>query len=612
MNIVGHNLSNVDTKGYSREKVNLTAFEPLYAPSANREEIPGQIGTGVVVQDIQRVRDQAIDDRINFEKGGLGYWDSKKQFLHQVEMVLNEPGKPNIRTVMDEYWTSWKQLADNPTDRASRAELVQRGLAVKDTFNHSFQSLYDLRKNANALVGQKVTDINQMANEIGNLNLQIVKSEAMGDFPNDLYDKRDLLVDRLSKMIDLRVERNNKHEEIIYIGAENLVQGGKVNPLHVVGNPKNDGFLDVLWADGRKVNLGKGSLAGLIDVRDVDIKDAIDQMDSLAANLIDVTNEVHRDGYGLNLRTNVNFFKKINLSSSPNGDYDFNNDGAVDGTAIFKVSGTEKLDNNTLIGSAGVLNFGPNVKNGPNITVSYQPTDTVKTLVNRINRSDSGVVAYINHKGALGLKARYPKDKNMPPFVLRHIEDSGNFLTGIAGILQQNGAAGAFDYQNVNDITKFKTPAFNISLSPQHHPSAWIDLSADVLADSDSIAAAGGIDTTGNGDPNQANGLADNRIALAISDIKHRKIMIDAQSTIGDFFKEMVGDMGTRSETAKVNSDKNQTVVDSLENLRKEISGVNVDEELTKMITFQHGYNASARLISTMDRMLDVLMRMGT
>ncbi len=611
MDTVGHNLSNVETEGFSRQKVTLQSFEPLYAPSANRVEMSGQVGTGVEVQDIQRVRNQAIDDRINYEKGGLGYWGMKKEFLHQVEMVLNEPGKPNLRTVMDEYWSAWKNVADNPNDQASRAELIQRALAVTDTFKHNFGSLSDLRNNAEQLVGQRVNEINNMAEEIRGLNVQIVKSEAMGDFPNDMYDKRDLLVDKLAKIVDIKVERNNKHEVIIYVGAENLVQGEHVNKVHAVGNPDNDGFSDVLWADGRKVKLGGGELAGLIDVRDIDIRDAINQLDSLAVNMTDATNEVHRDGFGLNLSTDQNFFKSMPLSPAANGDYDFTNDGIVDGTALFKVSGTESVDLKSIVGSGGLLNFGPSKVGGPNITVEYQPTDTIEDVMKRINQSDAGVVTYINHKGQFSLKAKFPTDNRQPPFVMRHVEDSGNFLVGITGILNQNGAAGAFDYQNVNDITKFSVPEFNISFTPEKHAAGWINVDEAILANPDNIAVAGGIDTSGDGNPNQVNGLMDNRNALAISEIRHRLIMVESESTLGDYFKKMVGDMGTRSETAQVNLGKNKTVVDSLENLRKEISGVNVDEELTKMITFQHGYNASARLVSTMDRMLETLMRMG-
>ncbi len=611
LDTTGHNLSNIDTEGYSRQKVNLTATSPLYEPGANRVEMAGQIGTGVAVEDIQRVRDQAIDDRINFEKGGLGFWGMKQQFLHQIEMIQNEPGKPNIRTVMDEYWESWQKVASDPTERASREELVQRTQAMTETFNHSFNSLYDLRKNADNLVDQRINEINNMASEIANLNLQIVKSEAMGDKPNDLYDRRDLLVDKLAKNVDIRVERNNKHELIVYIGMENLVQGDLVNKINGVGNTGNDGFLDVKWRDGRSVALGNGELAGLVSARDDDIKIAIQNIDSLSANIVDSTNEIHKDGFGLNMTTDNKFFKEMSVTPYANGDYDFNNNGIPNGTAIFKVSGTEKIDENTVIGNGGFLNFGPAVPGGNDITIQYNSIDKVKDVIDKINQSDAGVSAYLNQRGQLSFKAKYPSDDRFHPFVIRHIEDSGNFLVGIAGLLHQSGAQGAFDYRTAGNLVKFNVPGFNVTFTPENHPSVWMALDDKIKSNPDSIAAAGAIDTAGDGKPDRVNGLGDNRNALAIAELRNKKIMVESSSTFGEFTKAMVGDFGTRSESAKVNMDKNQAVVDSLVNLRKEISGVNVDEEMTKMIMFQHGYNASARLVSTIDRMIETVIRMG-
>jgi len=546
-----------------------------------------------------------------YEKGGLGFWETKKQFLHQVEMILNEPNQPNLRTVLDDYWEAWQKVANDPTERASREELIQRTRVLAKTFQHTYESLDNLRKNVDNLVDQRINEINHMAAEIASLNLQIIKSEAMGDNPNDLYDRRDLLVERLSRILDIKVERNNKHEVIIYIGLENLVQGGSYHKINGVGNPNNEGFLDVMWDDGRLVKLGAGELAGLVSVRDDDLKTAIQDIDSLAINLIDSTNEIHRDGFGLNLTTNNDFFKQIPITPYANGDYDFSNDGIPDGTAIFKVSGTEKLDINTMIGTDGAINFGPAVPNGQDIIIQYTATDKIKDVIARINQSDAGVVAYINHRGQLSFKAKFPADARYPQFAIRHIEDSGNFLVGISGMLNASGAAGAFDYRNIGDIVKFSVPSFNISYVPEKHPSGWIDIEEKIVINPDSIAAAAAIDTTGDGKPDEINGLGDNRNALKIASLRHEKIMIESQSTFGDFVKSVVGEFGTRSESAKINTDKNMAVVESLVNLRHEISGVNVDEELSKMLMLQHGYNASARLVTTVDRMIETLIRMG-
>lgn len=608
---IGHNLSNIETPGYSRQKINLTTFPPLFEPSANRVETAGQIGAGVIVEDIQRVRDQTIDDRINYENGGLGFWKTREDFLHQIELIINEPNSPNLRTVLDEYWESWHKLSLDPLERASREELIQRTKSLTTTFNHYFNSLYNLRQNINMLVEQRINEINHIAEEIANLNLQIIKSEALGDNPNDLYDKRDLLVEKLSKYVDIRVERINKKELVVYIGTENLVQGGKVNKIYGIGNTANDGFVDVRWGDGRKVKLGGGELAGLISVRDVDLKNIINELDALAINIIDATNEIHKDGFGLNLSTDINYFTQFSITPYANGNYDFNNDGNIDGTAIFKVSGINEINPDSIIGSSGYLNFGPAYPGGNDVIISYNANDKIKDIIEKINKSDANVVAYLNHKNQLSFKAKLPVDDRYPYFVIRHIEDSGNFLVGIAGLLANSGPNGAFDYRTINDITKFNVPHNNISLTPEKHPSGWISINETIVQNPDNIAAAGGYDFNGSGNPNRVNGLADNRNALLIAELRHKKIMIESQSTIGDFFKSIVGKLGTQSETAKINSDKNKTVVETLENLREQISGVNIDEELTKMLMFQHGYNASARLVSTIDRMIETIIKMG-
>lgn len=608
---IGHNLANIETEGYSRQRVHLKTFIPIYEPTANRVEVPGQIGTGVVVEDIQRIRDQMIDDRIYFEKAGLGSAEMRQQFLHQIEMILNEPDRPNIRTVMDDFWESMQKLAANPTERAAREELIQRTNTLSDTFRHTYNSLHDLRVRANALIEQRISEVNQIGAEIASLNLQIVKSEAMGDNPNDLYDRRDLLIEKLSKIMTIKVERNNRHEYIVYIGAENFVQGGLVNPISGVGNTENEGFVDVRWADGRLVNLGNGELAGLLIARDVDIKNAIENINTLAINLMDSVNEVHRDGFGLNLSTNLPFFKEVPLSPYANGDYDFNKDGNIDGVAIFRVTGREKLTPQTTIGSAGVLNFGPTYPNGPDVLVTYNPNDTIKDVIDRINKSDAGVVAYLNHKGQLGFRARFPLSDQHPEFVIRHLEDSGNLLVGIAGLLTQSGPAGAFDYQNPGGIVALNVPREQIGFTPKENPSFWMAINDQLVYNPDNIAAAGGIDMDGDGSPDRISGTGDNRIALAMAELRHKPVMIERQATFGDYFKSIIGDFGTRSESARISKEKNEAVVTSLLNLREQISGVNVDEELSKLLMFQHGYNASARMVTTVDRMIETILRMG-
>ncbi len=612
LSVVGHNLSNLNTEGYSRQIIDLETWIPLYPPDLTREATAGQIGTGVVPQSIRRVRDAFIDSRITFENGGLGFWKARHNFLHQIEMIYNEPNTPNLRTAIEKFWEAWQKVAMDPTERAARRELLQRAELLTSTVRHTFNSLYDLRKNAELLLHDRINEINHIAEEIAKLNAQIRKSEALGDNPNDLYDRRDLLVEKLSKLVDVKVHRDGK-EFIVYIGSDHLVQGEHYERLALVENRQNEGFSDVVWEkDGRRVKIEGGEVLGLITARDVDIFTEIQRIDALASNLMDLTNEIHRSGFGLNGRTGVDFFTWHNLSPYANGDYDFNGDGILESTAVFKVSGTQKLSPETVVNYSGTINFGPATFNGPNIMIQYNAGDMVKDIIKRINESGAGVVAYLNHRGEFTIKAKVPQDRRFEPFVIRHIEDSGNFLVGIAGILRASGPAGAYDWQNVGQINQFQAGAERISLTPQRHPASWIQVNPILHLDPDNIAAAGGRDANGDGIPDYTLGPGDNSNALLIAGLKHKDVMIDSHSNFEMFFKAMVGDVGTKAEASAVSIKKQELVLQNLKNLREEKSGVNIDEEVSKLLMYQHAYNAAARFITYMDRLLDTIInRMG-
>lgn len=611
MDTVGHNLTNIETEGYSRQNVNMTTWVPLYEPSATHPATTGQIGSGVIAENIERIRNSAIEGRINDEQSSLSFWETKQQFLEQVEMIYNEPSDAGLRSILDAYWESWQSVSNDPSESAAREELVQRAQSVTDTVNAMYFSLRELRENADLLVYEAVTQINSKAEEIAALNVQIIKSEALGDSPNDLYDRRDLLIHELSEKANINVEWGNDNEVIVYIGAENLVQGGKVNKLQLVGNAANDGYYDVQWTDGRTVEFSGGEIHGLLTVRDEDIKTAIDELDAFTVNFVSATNEIHRDGFGLNVTTDVNFFEESYLSQYANGDYDFNNDGAVDGTAIFKVSGTEEVDTSKLVGTAGELNLGSATSNGDPISIAYAADDTIQDVIDRINQSDANVNVYVNHKDQLTFKATLPGDDLLPKFSIQHLEDSGNFLVGIAGILNASGADGAFDYQNVNAIEQFASPTESIDLTPSVHPAGWFAVDSAIIADSNKVAASGAYETTGDGDPDRMLGLGDNTQSLLMADLRYKSMMVESELTFGEYYQSMVANMATRSETAGTNVTRSEDVLETLENMQDQYSGVNVDEELTKMMMYQHGYNAAARLITTIDGMLETLINMG-
>ncbi len=612
LHITGHNISNAANKEYSRQRAVITAADPLYVPSLNRANTPGNIGQGSIISTVERVRDAFIDDRITVEKDVLGYWKTRNDFIYHTEIVYNEPSDQSIRSRLDELWKGWEELSKYPEERSAREVIKEKAVNLSNEVKHVYRQLYDLQQDANRQVQHTVEEINMYARDIRDINERILKAEALGDNPNDLKDRRDGLIEKMSEIVNISTGRNDKDELIVYIGSENLIQGEVIRPLEAVIDPDNNGYYKVAWkGTGTDVDIKGGSLKALLEARDTLIRDNINNINAFAVNLVDMVNEIHRDGFGRDGSTNVDFFQYLNISDSVEGNHDLNNDGVEDVTAIFKVSGNNKLDASAAIGIKGTLTFISNDAFEMEQQIDYTESDTVNKVMKKINDARLGVVAYLDHNDHLALKATVAKDNNNKNFLIRHLEDSGQFLVGLSGILKQSGPQGAFDYRRTNDIVKFLAGREHITISPRYNPAAYMAVSENILNNPDMIAAARGKDIGGTGDFNTTNGIGDGSNALRIANLRHKNAMIDTNTTFNDFYTSLISKIGTQGEEAGDRVQNQETLLKNLVNLRESISGVNLDEEMSNMITFQHGYNATARVIATFDKMLDTIIRMG-
>ena len=613
MKTSGHNISNANTDGYTRQRVTLQTEVPIYDPSLTRDQRPGQYGQGVETQKIERIRDHFIDERILDERSHQSFWKSRNDYLYQIEMVHNEPDDKNIRSLMDQYWNSLQELANNPSENAVREVTRERARTLTQSINHTYSQLDEIQRNVNQTVKTRVDEINQLTESIRQLNVQIQRSENVGDKPNDLYDRRDLLVEQLSKLADVTVSNRDPDEYIVYLGTVHLVQGEHREEISIMENPANKGYYDLKWqGTAEPVRLQSGEVASLLQLRDVDLDQQIRQVNSLAANLTDLVNEIHRDGFDLNNNTNLDFFKTMPITQNANGDFDRNNDGTPEITALFKVAGTKKLDMENEIGIAGTITLAPNNPGAAAIKVNYVPQDKVRDVIRKVNEAQAEVVAYLNHSGQLSLKATLAADgKNNMDFAIRHIEDSGDLLVNYSGILRQSGAAGAFDWQTTGQINQLQAYAKNVSVTPMFNPASWAAVSDAINLDTRSIAASRGTDMNGLGDYTVSNGPGDGGNALLMAELRQKKTMIGSNETFNDFYTSVISRTGTLAEQADVQTKTADKLLEQLTQLRQSVSGVNLDEEMANLIMFQHAYNATARFITVQDRMLETIIRMG-
>lgn len=597
----GHNISNANTEGYSRQRVQLKEFDPLYRPDLERPERAGMIGQGIDVQSITRIRDEMLDQRITAQQNQESYWDTRSKYYTMIEQIYNEPDEVSIRSNMDKFWESWQELSINPESQAARQAVVTRGESLSDSIKSKWENLMGVGSLINSDIDSTVKQINSYANQIAAVNSEIVRSRGVGDNPNDLLDRRDLLVDKLSKLANITTDRRDPDEFMVHLDGKVLVQGGVARNFDLVSLTDNNGYEKLVWADTREdASVSGGTLGALIELRDVDVRNEIQSLNTMTMNFSDLVNDVHRNAYGANNVTGLDFFTQHSFVENVNGNFDRNGDGVLDHSYIFRFTGTTTLNPQEQIGFEGVMTFS-----GPsgNVQVPYHPTDTVETVINRINDSNGEVKAYLDRNNNLVLKGTTVQNVENPDFVIRHVEDSGFFLTGYSGILAASGADGAYDFARADAVDSLAGAQF--AVSPVLNPAGYIEVNGVIKNDVKSVAAAFRDDS---GNVNAGDG----RAAVEIASIRNTKVMIGHERTLDDYFADSVTNVGLKGEQAENNLKSHMAIMNDLRTMRDSISGVNIDEELSDIIKFQHGYNAAAKFVTIWDSLIDtVINRLG-
>lgn len=597
----GHNISNADTEGYSRQRVIVKSFEPIYRPDLERAMVPGQIGQGCDVESINRIKDELLESRIVEQKNVESYWETRDKYYSMIESVYNEPNDVSVRTNMDKFWQGWQELSTYPESDAARLAVVVRGQTLTNSIQQQYKSLRGIGDQINGDIEAVVKQVNDLSRQIASVNGEIVRSKGLGDNPNDLMDRRDLLVEKLSSLINVTVTQKDPDEFMVHTDGQIIVQGSLARQIETVGQLDNNGYGKLMWSDTKlDAEFHGGTLGALVELRDKDIRTEIQSLNTMALNFADLVNDVHRNAIGKNNTTGLDFFVQHDFVENVNGNYDRNGDGVEDTSYIFRMTGTNALKMQEQIGLSGTMTI--NGASG-NIDVAYFSTDTVEDVINRINDSNGEVKAYLDRNSCLVLKATSSKGMENPDFVIRHVEDSGMFLTGYSGILQGSGADNAYDFNRANAVDVLAGAQF--SVSPVLNPSAYIEVNGLIQNDVSSVAAAFK-NSQGFAEP------SDGRAAVEMAAIRNTKIMIGSQRTFDDYFADTITNVGLKGEQAQNQLATQNKIMGDLRDLRDSISGVNIDEELADIIKFQHGYNVAAKFISVQDELLDTLInRLG-
>jgi flagellar hook-associated protein 1 FlgK len=311
LNTVGHNIANVNTPGYTRQRVEISASNPSYTTQ-------GAVGTGIQVNDVIQIRDYFLGGQFRDATKAAGKWQYRQKTLSNIEGLFNEPNDDSLADQLNGLWDSFSELSTDATSVTARKNVVAQANLVVNSFNQLAQRLYDQREALNADINTKTLEVNRLTTEIGRLNGLIGRHEAGGSTANDLRDSRDQLIDELSVLVDVNTVEKPNGMNMVQIGSMILVDGADSFDVGTRRTTVDGRVTDEFVWEGTKVKLinNNGELAGLIDARDKTIPEYLDKLDEMARTLVEEVNAIHRNGYGLDGSTGVNFFDPANVTAA--------------------------------------------------------------------------------------------------------------------------------------------------------------------------------------------------------------------------------------------------------------------------------------------------------
>ncbi len=311
ISVYGNNIANVDTPGFSRRR-------PVLGESEAVELSFGRIGLGVSTSTIRRMRDAFVDRSYWNARASYGHYESMEQTLTEIEMVFAEPSDTSLGSILQEFWDSWQELANEPESPTLREMVLGKAGSLCEAFRRIDSNLNQIRQNIDDEIARQVNIINSLASRIALLNRQIVRAECGGNEAGDLRDKRDELIDELSQIVDIKTFESTDGAVAVKIGSEALVERG--NAVVVGLSERADRGMVVhdliLGNSDHVLNLGGGRLSGLLESRDEIIPEYLERLDHMARTLVERINQVHRAGYGLDATTGIDFFDPDGITAA--------------------------------------------------------------------------------------------------------------------------------------------------------------------------------------------------------------------------------------------------------------------------------------------------------
>lgn len=304
--VTGNNIANAQTEGYSRQRAELSAARAV-------ETAVGRLGTGVSVADISRAQAPLLEAAFRRENTNAAGFTLRHDLLSQVEGVFGGLTDTGFAATLDAFWSSWADLANNPTDGGARRLVQQHGEQVAFAMNGFAAQLDHATRSAEERAVRTVDRLNDLARQTAELNGKIATVERGGSVAGDLRDRRDVILDEMSGISDVRVLEQRDGGVNLVLAGTTMVDGVDAKQLEI---RREGGTLSVGVA-GRPASLRQqgGTLAAALEIANRDLPETHARLNELAANLAERVNTLHQAGTGASGETDVPFFKPDGLTA---------------------------------------------------------------------------------------------------------------------------------------------------------------------------------------------------------------------------------------------------------------------------------------------------------
>ena len=588
----GHNITNADSEHYTRQRVVQSAREPFH-------DMPGDIGTGTKVDTVVRVHDEFTFARLRTSNINLESSEYKKQILEEISQRFPDLQSVGIGRDLQNYFNAWNNLASNPTEGSQKVNLLNSAATLSNSISKAHDMLTKIQKDVDSQIEVAVNEINKYAKQIAQINKEIVRVESVGTTrANDLRDKRDQLELAMSKFAGISVfkgqlQSNNidptvtdmgtKHQ--INISGFNIVGGTTYHPLTVDRISDKSDFKGVFFErdDSKKVDLNGrisgGKLGAALDLRgrrvddngefqDGTIQKYIDNLNTFAKGIINETNNIYARSAVENAvtdeikdlsdsRTLMNFNDDIKR-----GSFDvvvYNNQGQEVARKTININASTTINDNTR-GNSIVRDFNSDTDdNGDN---------------NSLNDVDDYFQANYQYdattgKGTFGVTAKRNAGEYSVAFV-----DKGTNFPGIIGVNR------VFEGGNAKNMS----------------------VKSELMENPHKLKAYSN-PTPGN-----------NEVANNMVQMQYKKIIFysdkhaDKEESVEGYYRYITTDLASQTQANNDLNDANTAIHKVAMSEYQSVSGVNLNEELTNLIRFQSSYGAAAKIITTVEKMLDTLL----